>query len=212
MKRAVWLALLMLGSTTSWAGRPLSVDDANVNESGAGHVEMWVSREAAKGNLYNIAPAYAVADGVEIGALLSRDSAARETLTALQAKWRITASQDDGCNVAAAFGLARSSGSGDSAAYLNGLLSCNGTAAGNLHVNLGGVKRSGVSLNASWSVALERAIGSFTPHVEWFGEQGRSATFQIGARTEISKGLQLDGTVGRTAGNAVYSVGTKVQF
>ena len=89
--KAIWLALL--GSTASWAGRPLSVDDANVNESGAGHVEMWVSREAAKGNLYNIAPAYAVADGVEIGALLSRDSAAQETLTALQAKWRITASQ-----------------------------------------------------------------------------------------------------------------------
>ncbi len=204
--------LLMSGSTASWAGRPLSVDDANVNESGAGHVEMWVSREAGQGNLYNMASAWAPVDGLEIGVLLSRDGAARETLTALQAKWRITPSLEDGCNVAAVLGFARSSGSGESAAYFNGLLSCNGTPAGNVHFNLGGVRRTGVSLNGAWGVAVEHAMGGFVPHVEWFGEQGSSPTFQLGGRAEIAKGLQLDGTVGRTAGNTVYSVGTKIQF
>lgn len=58
---------LCLFNTPTHAGRPLAVDDANVNAAGAGHVEVWVVRDGAKTNTWNLAPAFAPVDGVEIG-------------------------------------------------------------------------------------------------------------------------------------------------
>jgi len=39
---------LYLMASQAHAGRPLAVDDANVNEKGAGHVEVWVARDSSK--------------------------------------------------------------------------------------------------------------------------------------------------------------------
>jgi hypothetical protein len=36
------------------AGRPLGVDDASVNDKGAGHVEAWVARDSAKNTVVNL--------------------------------------------------------------------------------------------------------------------------------------------------------------
>lgn len=198
--------------TTAWAGRPLSVDDAGVNDKGAGHVELWMSRTAGKVNTLNVAPAFAPIDNLELAAVLSRDTTNRATLSAIQAKWRITPSQEKGCNVAASLGFAHVNGGGGNATNVNSIFSCNGTALGNVHLNLGGSKPSGASLNGTWGVALEKELGGLTPHVEWFGAEGAKPTLQLGARTEISKGIQLDGTIGRTAGETLYSLGFKIQF
>ena len=64
--------LLLLGTCSSavWSGRPLTVDDANVNEPGHAQLEAWVAR-AGGSTVYNVAPAYAPVDGLEIGALLA---------------------------------------------------------------------------------------------------------------------------------------------
>ena len=43
-KKAAFVALSLCVSTT-FAGRPLLVDDANTNEAGHGHLESWFDKE-----------------------------------------------------------------------------------------------------------------------------------------------------------------------
>lgn len=205
-------AVVSLSMGNAWAGRPLTVDDANVNDAGAGQVEVWAARDVGKTNIYNIAPAYAPIDGVELGALLARDSTNQVNMTAVQAKWRITPSQEKGCNVGAVLGVARESNGGGNTTYLNGLLSCNGSGIGNAHFNVGTVKAKNASAVITWGVALEREMGAVTPHFEVFGEEHGKPTYQIGMRGQLTKTIQLDGTVGRTQGENLYSVGLKFQF
>lgn len=206
------LLALLAASGTAQAGRPLTVDDANVNDTGKGHVEAWYARQAGKAKTWTVSPAYAPVDGLEIGAALSRDTTARETSTALQLKWRITPSQDNGCNFGAVGGVAHTRGSGN-APYVNALATCNG-AFGAVHLNLGAVRPSGGPSTGTWGVAYERALGAVTAHAEWFGQRHGRPTFQVGLRTEIAPDWQLDGTVGRDRGarETVFSLGLKRSF
>jgi hypothetical protein len=206
------VAASLLSMGNAWAGRPLTIDDAGVNDKGAGHVEAWVAREPGKVNTMNLAPAYSFFENVEFGALLSRDTTDSVNVTGLQAKWRITPSQEKGCNFAAILGTVHVSQNGGNGNFLTGVASCNGTAAGNVHLNLGMVKAQNDSAKARWGVALEREMGGLTPHIELFGVENDKPTLQIGARKQLNKALQLDGTIGRTDGNTVYSLGVKFQF
>jgi hypothetical protein len=210
-KTLVALALAALASGPALAGRPLVVDDANTNDKGAGHLETWVTR-ADGVTVYSVAPAYAPIDGLELGGLLARENSTSTTLSALQAKWRITPSQEKGCNFGAVLGTSHVSSGGGNATYLNGLMTCNTGGAGSLHFNLGAVKPSGASAENAWGAAYEREFGSVTPHIEWFGSEGVKPTLQAGARGEIAKGIQLDGSAGRTDGINVYTLGLKFQF
>jgi hypothetical protein len=200
-------------SSAALAGRPLVVDDAGTNAKGEGHVETWVARADGATTL-NIAPAYAVAEGLELSAALSRDMTNKLTVGGVGLKWLITPSKDDGCNFGATIAAAHASGNGAStnATALNGIASCNGTALGKLHLNLGAVKPSGASTLKTWGLALEHEFGAVTPHIEWFGAEGSKPAMQIGARTDIAKGIQLDGTLGRSGGATLYSVGMKFRF
>lgn len=195
------------------AGRPLTVDDAGTNAKGEGHVEAWAAR-ADGATTWNLSPAYAIAQGLEISALLSRDTTNKINGSAAQIKWLITPSRDQGCNVGLAGGGSRASGQGASAnaGFVNGIFSCNGTPLGNLHANLGSVKVSGESATTTWGIALEREVGPVTPHVEWFGAEGSKPTLQVGVRGDISGRVQLDGTVGRSDGASIYSLGVKFRF
>jgi hypothetical protein len=205
-------AALTLSAGAALAGRPLSVDDANVNDTGKGHLEAWVTR--AEGvSLYSLAPAYAFSDGLELGGLVARESDSRLTVQALQLKWRITPSQDKGCNVGATVGLLRTrvAGQRDSGHYLTGLFSCNGVAGGSVHANLGVSKGGGDSATV-WGLAYERAFGAVTPHIEWFGSEGSKPTLAIGLRGQLTDAVQLDGSVGRSDGITVTTVGVKFTF
>lgn len=197
--------------TSAQAGRPLAVDDANVNDKGAGHVEAWVARDASKSNALNLAPAYAPIDGLEVSGVLSRDTTNRVNAQSLQAKWRITPSKENGCNVAAVLGASRVSGGGN-ATYVSGNLSCNGLGPVNVHANLGANKAKRVSTVGTWGVAAELPMASWTPHAEVFGAQGSKATAQVGVRTQLTKELQLDGNVSRNNGQTAHSIGVKYQF
>lgn len=196
--------------TAAWAGRPLTVDDANVDDAGHGHVEAWAAR-APGAKAYNLAPAYAPVDGVELGALLARDTAAATSLRGLQAKWRITPSQENGCNAGAVLGWSRETASPHTAS-LNGLLTCRSAQRGNVHMNLGAMKAAGTTARANWGVAFERDLESVTPSIEWFGGQGAKRTLQAGLRGNIASNLQLDGSVGRRGRAMLYTLGTKLQF
>jgi hypothetical protein len=205
-------ATLLAGAAgAAWAGRPLTVDDANTNDKGAGHVEAWVARED-RATVVNVAPAYAPFEGVEFAVALSRDTTNKVTANAAQVKWRITESRENGCNVGTSLGAAHVGSGGGNARFVNGLLTCNAGDIGSLHVNLGLVKPSGSSSVRTWGVAFERGFGPVTPHIEFFGEKGSKPTVQVGARTEIVKGIQLDGTVGRIDGENLYTLGVKFQF
>jgi cytosine/creatinine deaminase len=54
VKTAV-LAITLSLALVARAGRPLAVDDANVNDKGAGHVEAWVARDTSKSNVETLA-------------------------------------------------------------------------------------------------------------------------------------------------------------
>lgn len=101
--------LLVAAAGTAWAGRPLTVDDANTNDKGAGHVEAWVAR-ADGATVVNVAPAYAPFEGVELAVALSRDTTNKVNASAAQLKWRITESRDNGCNVGTSLGAAHEGG------------------------------------------------------------------------------------------------------
>ena len=207
--------LAWLWATPSLAGRPLSVDDANVNEVGVSHVETWLERQADGSRLFTVAPAIGVAPGIEISASAARDTTNRLNTVALQAKFRLTPSQQNGCNLGAVAGIAQTSAGvqneGYQTPYLNGLLTCNMTA-GALHLNLGTNRATGGPTLTTWGIAFEREMGSITAHAEYFGQTASSPTFQIGARTDVAKNIQIDATLGRNHSTTVFSFGLKYGF
>ena len=210
IRHFVGLAALAV-SVSAHAGRPLTVDDANVNDVGAGHVEMWYSRLPGKINTWNVAPAYSPIKEIEFSALVSRDMTGRLTTTAAQAKWRMTASNPDGCNLGMTLGISHGSGGIGNSPYVNGIATCN-HKGGAFHLNFGISHPNGSKALGNWGVAYEREISGMTAHVEVFGQEEGKPTTQLGLRKDIAQGLQLDGTVGRSDGDTVFSVGLKKSF
>ena len=208
------VALAALSSASAFAGRPLSVDDANVNAPGSGHVEAFYQRSqsGAGVNTYTLAPAYGIMDGVEIGGVLTRSLGVN--VTGIQVKVRLTPSKKDGCNFATSLGLLQPNVSGvGTTNFINGMMSCNMDTAGSVHVNLGVVNPPGGAARSSvWGLAYERAFGAFTGHVEAFGVERGQPTLQFGVRTMLTKSLQIDGTVGTSNGSSLYSIGGKYLF
>ncbi len=203
-----------LHASLALAGRPLVVDDASVNDKGKGHLEVWTT-QADGFNMYSLAPAYAFIEGLEVGGLLSRESNSGLRVTAAQLKWRITRSQEQGCNFAAIVGASRASAGGFSAngSYLTGLATCNRGSAGSFHLNLGLSKANGGgSATSNWGIAYERAFGAVTPHIEWFGSEGAKPTLQIGLRGQLTDSVQLDGSIGHNDGTTIYTLGVKFTF
>ena len=199
------------GLLNTHAGRPLTVDDASVNDVGQGHVEGWWTRATDGSRSWTIAPAYAPTQNIELGAGLAREQkTGLETLN-VQAKFRITPSQDDGCNVGAVLGAARTTGE-TSKGYVNALLTCNHAKLGSLHTNLGALDFSSSQRIGTWGLAWERAYGDVTAHIEVYGQQHDKPTWATGLRTNILPKLQLDGSVGRQGRQNMLTLGTKWMF
>lgn len=214
MKIRRLVQLIALASITAalpaFAGRPLTVDDANLNDKGHGHVEAWAARDAGKADVLTVAPAFSPWEAVELVAVLARDRTASVTTTSLIGRFRITPPQASGCNVLAALGHRHDSPGGNQP-FAYSALTCNSGALA-LHVNLGAAKPSGASSFGTWGIGLEHATGRITPHLEAFGREHARPTFQVGARTEVAKGWQVDGTFGRSSGETLFSLGFKFQF
>ena len=205
------LATSLLACSLSHAGRPLTVDDANTDDAGSGHIEGWYARQPGKANTWTVAPAYSPIDGLELGAAVTRDRTAASTSQSLQAKWRITPSQENGCNSAAVLGASQTRGQSGTTPYFNGLLTCN-SALGSTHFNLGAQRAPGGPGVGTWGLAHEREWGPVTVHAEAFGQRLAKPTFQVGARKDLSPSLQLDATLGRNNHQNLFSVGLKQSF
>jgi hypothetical protein len=208
---ALLCLVAMLWAQPCLAGRPLAVDDANVDDVGAGHVEMWYARQPGYTNVWTVSPAYGIARGIEIDLLVARDATNDTSTNTLQAKFRFTPTLKDGCNVGASVGASQANNGVENTPFFNGLLSCNG-GVGSVHLNLGSNSPpKGPSLG-TWGLAVERELGAFTLHAETFGQENGSPTVQLGLRTELVKNVQIDGTAGRVNGESVLSVGLKFLF
>ena len=191
------------------AGRPLLVDDAATNEAGHGHVESWYDTD---GRTFNVAPAFAPIADLELGAAYAKSNASGETTYSFQAKKLFTSPQDNGCNTGATLG--RSSVQNDNAytVYGWGILSCHSPQWGAVHVNLGLVKERDVSSKQLSGVAFEYPLDNFTPHAEWIRQEGEKAVTAIGARTELLKNVQLDGSYRVQDKKNYWTLGVKFQF
>jgi hypothetical protein len=210
-RKALFL-LLGLGFVLSvQAGRPLTVDDANVNDVGEGHVEGWWTRGPSGSRSWTVAPAYSPIQNVELGAGMARDPKTRLETQNIQVKFRLTPSQDNGCNVGAVVGTARTTGEA-SKAYVNALFTCNHAKLGSLHTNLGALDVSNSQRIGTWGLAWERAYGDVTAHVEVYGQQHDKPTWATGLRTNILPKFQLDGSIGRQGGHNLLTLGTKWMF
>lgn len=204
-------ALLCLAAMPTWAGRPLTVDDATVADVGGGQVETWYARPAGRDRLWTSTLGVGVLDWLELGLGLERNFSVPETSTAVQAKMRLTPSVEGGCNLGAVVGRLHLHRERGDATYVNGLITCN-LDAGPLHLNLGAQRPDGGGTLKTWGVAKEFELGAVTAHVEAFGQQHGKPTLQFGLRREIARNLQIDGTLGRSDRKAVFSVGLRLGF
>jgi hypothetical protein len=203
------VSLLVCGATH--AGRPMVVDDADVDNAGTGHIEAWYARQPGHAHTWTVSPAYSPVEGLEIDAAITRDRTAASTSQWLQAKWRISPSRVGGCNQAAVLGVLQVRSQPGNTPYVNGLLSCN-SAWGATHFNLGGQGPAGGPGVATWGLAHERDFGRATLHVEAFGQRRAKPTFQVGARTLVLPRLQLDASLGRSKHETLLSVGLRQSF
>nr|WP_145545300.1 hypothetical protein [Variovorax boronicumulans] len=208
---ALAAALVGLAAMPVWAGRPLTVDDANVAEVGGGQVETWYVRPAARDRLWTSTLGVGVLEGLELGLGVERNFSLPETSTAVQAKMRLTPSVEGGCNVGAVLGRMHLHRERGDATYANGLFTCN-LEGGPLHLNLGANRPDGGGTRATWGAAKEFELGAVTAHVEAFGQQHGKPTLQFGLRREIFKNVQVDGTLGRSERKAVFSLGVRLGF
>jgi hypothetical protein len=160
---------------------------------------------------WTIAPAYAPIKNVELGAGFSREQKTGLESVNVQAKFRITESQEKGCNVGAVIGTARTDGE-SSNEYVNALFTCNHPTLGSLHTNLGALGFSKSQRIGTWGLAWERSYGELTAHVEVYGKQQDTPTWATGLRRNIMPKLQLDVSVGRQAGQNLLTLGTKWMF
>jgi hypothetical protein len=209
MKHALLTAVLLSTAFAAQASRPLLVDDANINEKGAGHVEAWFAKTGSDKRL-TIAPAYALTDRLELSMAYNRDSPYTATVTGFGAKYQLSKPQEKGCHAAASLAYARTSGNHAYGFNLIGTCSMGGP---DIHVNLGAARDSAAHTETrSLGLALEKDLGFASAHVEAVAQEGAKPVVQLGARKMLSKQWQLDGTVGRQGGQTLLSLGTKYQF
>lgn len=212
LRRLGACALLAVAAVQlAWAGRPLSVEDAEVAEVGGGELESWYERPASRDRLWTTALGVGVRDWLELGLSVERNFSGVRTGIAAEAKMLLTRPREGGCNFGAVLGRAHLNRGGGDASYVNGLMSCD-LPGGPLHMNLGAERDDGGPTLKTWGIAKELDLGMVTAHAEAFGAQHGRPTFQVGLRREFAGQWQIDGTVGRSEHKTVFSIGLRYGF
>ena len=201
--------LICIFPAVALAGRPLLIDDAATNAAGHGHIESWHDTED---RTFNVAPAFAPIDGLELGAAIAKSNSSGETSYSLQVKKLFTSPQDNGCNTGGTLG--RTSVQSDNAYTLYGwgILSCQSPQWGTVHLNVGLIKERDFTSKQLAGVAFEYPLANFTPHAEWTRLEGEKNITAIGARTELLKDIQLDGSYRVQDKTNYWTLGVKWQF
>ena len=129
----------------------------------------------------------------------------------MQAKWRLTEGAGGGCRHAVIGAVVRAEGESSLGPALTGAMSCP-LGPGLLHVNLGAARAPGERTAPFAGVAWEQDLGFASAHVEWITTRRAKPVANLGLKREIAPGLQLDGSVGRSGGQTLFSLGLKQQF
>ena len=81
------ITLACCASGGAFAGRPLAVDDANVNDVHAGHVETYFQRQPGSSNTWTIAPAWSLHKHIATARLRALNAAAPADASKLFRPW-----------------------------------------------------------------------------------------------------------------------------
>ena len=100
MKKIISVLAIALLSVSAQAGRPLSVDDANVNDAGVAHVETFWSRSADGSRTLTIAPTYSPLPGLDLIAQDVRTFSGGAHSQTVQAKMQVTSPKENSCHFA----------------------------------------------------------------------------------------------------------------
>lgn len=203
LRIAVACVLALVHGAAS-AVRPMTVDDANVDSYGQGHVDAWFGTAPGGVRGWTVVPDWVPAEGSEIDGTLTRDAAAGVTGVGLQIKRLFAAPAERGCNSAGSAALTRYDGPAGSVPQLNAIVTCNG-AGQSVHGNVGVLRMQG-AVKATWGVAWERSLGAWSANVEAFGLQGSKPAWQAGLRSTAGRWL-VNTALGRSGGEWLWSAG-----
>jgi hypothetical protein len=105
MKKILSLLALTLLGVSAQAGRPLNVDDANVNDQGVAHVETFWSRAADGSRTLTLAPTYSPLPGLDLIAQDVKTFSGGPHSQTFQAKMQVTAPKEKSCHFAWVLGV-----------------------------------------------------------------------------------------------------------
>lgn len=210
---------LLMGSPTAEAGRPLSVEDAGVNDFRSCQIEFWLDRTANE-NVFFPGAACGVADGLELGVGLaaprrtSRADAGREVALKWAPEWAEWQGWRLGAKLAKAWD--RPAGEGrwqDGAVNALGIASHAFNDAWTVHVNAGAefAQRPSKTLATAGLALAWTPADRWTLFAEVFGTEDSGATRGAGVRYWlVPEVLGLDLTAQRTntgGGVNTYTLG-----
>ena len=198
-------------SLSAHAGRPLTVDDANVNDTGVAHVETFWSRAADGSRSFTIAPTYSPLPGLDLIAQDVRTFSGGAHSQTLQAKMQVTSPKDNSCHFAWVVGATQWQKGDGQKSFVSANSSCD-MGVGALHASVVSSRDAAGRDTPSLGVAWEQSFGAWTGHIESVAQRAAKPMVGIGARTDVMPGFQLDGTLGRVGGKAMFSLGTKITF
>jgi hypothetical protein len=211
MKKITSLLAISLISLSAQAGRPLSVDDANVNDQGVAHVETFWSRAADGSRSLTIAPTYSPLPGLDLIVADARTLSGGAHSQTLQAKMQVTSPKDNSCHFAWALGATQWQKGEGQKSFVSANATCD-MGIGALHASMVSSRDAEGRDTPSLGVAWEQSFGTWTGHIESVAQRASKPMLGIGARTDVMPGFQVDGTLGRLGGKAMFSLGTKITF
>jgi hypothetical protein len=211
MKKILSFCVISFLSISTQAGRPLNVDDANVNDAGVAHVETYWSRAADGSRTLTIAPTYSPLPGLDLVAQDVRTFSGGPHSQTLLAKVQVTAPRDNGCHFAWVLGATQWQKGEGQQSFVGANSSCD-FGLGNLHSSFVAARDFEGNVSPTWGVAWEQTFGAWTGHIESVTQRDSKPMFGVGLRRDVLPGLQLDGTLGKQAGKNVFSLGTKYTF
>jgi hypothetical protein len=211
MKKMITLLAVSLWSIAAQAGRPLNVDDANVNDAGVAHVETFWSRAADGSRTLTIAPTYSPLPGLDLVAQDVRTFSGGPHSQTLLAKMQVTAPRENGCHFAWVLGATQWQKGEGQKSFVGANTTCD-FGVGNLHSSFINARDSEGKDSPTWGVAWEQALGAWTGHIESVAQRASKPMVGVGLRRDVLPGLQLDGTLGKQGGKSLFSLGTKYTF
>jgi hypothetical protein len=203
---------LLFAVGAAHAGRPMLVDDADVDEVGSGHIESWMERQRHDpGRLLVFSPAMVIAPRVEVAASWARERPQGLNAWGVQVKVQSSAGKPGECRNALLAALGRETADRRATPALTAIATCEfGTGA--LHLNASVLHSPDSRLQPGAGAAWEQPMGPVVGHVEWLVRHKRKPIAAAGVRYSLTENWQIDSSLARGDGKLRWSGGIKYGF